>query len=276
VRRGHDDAWGGFHNWLRRDGAVIRTEVDVPAGLTAHDPLGQAVGLKDINVLGDWVEALMDLRAAAPGCSGEGPLEGPLEELLRIYVEHATTVEGKAHYAFSHDWTPVTGTERMGFSFQAVHRMLRSDLGPAWSDRLRARAHALIRHAVERASMRGGGFADLRDQDPSAGDAVVADRRVWWVQFEALRALAHVARDDGTPASADALRAHWSFVRRRMLDRTYGGVFDTCPADLRPWERRARRHATCKGHEWKDASHETHALLSTIAILRTVPRASTV
>jgi mannobiose 2-epimerase len=271
VRFGHDDVWGGFHNWLRRDGSVIRTELDVPAGLAVRDPLGHAVGLKDINVLGDWVDALSDLRAAARGCSGDGILE----ELLRIYVERATTVEGEMYYAFSHDWTPAPGPERYGYSFQAVHRMLRSDLAPAWSDRLRVRARALIRHAVERASMRGGGFAHVRVRDSRGGDGVVADRRTWWVQFEALRALALLARDDGTAASADALRAHWTFIRRRMLDHAHGGFFDTCRADLRPWERRARRSATSKGHEWKDASHETDALLSTIAILRMVPRAST-
>ena len=116
--------------------------------------------------------------------------------------------------------------------------------------------------------MRGGGFAHVRERDSSAGDVDVADRRTWWVQFEALRALAVLAHDDGSAASTDALRAHWTFIRRRMLDHANGGVFDTCPADLRPWERRARRSATSKGHEWKDASHETHALLSTIAILR--------
>jgi mannose/cellobiose epimerase-like protein (N-acyl-D-glucosamine 2-epimerase family) len=270
MRRGHDDTWGGLHNWLRREGAVIRTELDVPAGLAARDPLGQAVGLKDINVLGDWVEALTDLRVAAPGWCAE-----PLEELLRIYVERATTVEGEVHYAFAPDWTPVPGAERMGYSFQTVHRMLRSDLAPAWSDRLRVRAHAVIRHAVERASMRGGGFAHIPVRQPGTNGGTLADRRVWWVQFEALRALAHVARDDGTAVSADALRAHWKFIRRRMLDHVYGGVFDTCLADLRTWERRARRRATTKGNEWKDASHETHALLTTIDILRISPRANT-
>jgi mannobiose 2-epimerase len=264
VQHAQDDIWGGLHQWLRRDGAVLRRQLDGPASGAARDPLGQAVGLKDINVLGDWIEALMDLRAA-DSCRADGRL---LEELLRIYVEKATTVEGEMHYAFSRDWTPVPGPERMGYSFQAVHRMLRSDVAPAWRDRLRVRARALIRHAVERASVRGAGFAHVREHDDAAGDAALVDRRVWWVQFEALRALACVARDDGSVVSADALRAHWRFIRRRMLDHISGGVFDTCPADVRPWERRARRAATSKGHEWKDASHETCALLTTIDILR--------
>jgi len=123
--------------------------------------------------------------------------------------------------------------------------------------------------------MRYGGFAHIPVRQPGASGRALADRRVWWVQFEALRALAHVARDDGTAVSADALWEHWRFIRRRMLDHVYGGVFDTCPADLRTWERRARRRATTKGNEWKDASHETHALLTTIEMLRIVPRTST-
>src|SRR6185295_7933544 len=101
------------------------------------------------------------------------------------------------------------------------------------------------------------------------GSDMRISRRSWWVQLEALRALA-------SPVGAPARFAReWAFFRDHMLDRQFGGVFPTCPADLRFWRRpygRARNAWDLrKGHEWKDASHETDALLECVARLRGRP-----
>jgi mannobiose 2-epimerase len=263
MRHGHDPDGGGFHGWTRRDGSVIRAEEDVPVGLRAHDPLGHAVGCKDVNVLGDWFETLLDLHAVAPSV-GRPDLEA---ELLDVYVEHATTPSGAIHHLFRPDWTPLPGREHFGYAFQAAHRMLRAAPTSGREDELRIRARALIDRALARGRVRGGGFAVSRDP----GAARARDVRESWVQFEALRALVARAGTDGGAALAPMVGAHWSFIRDQVLDPVHGGVFWSCPDDLPVRARRARVRARRKGDAWKDASHETDALLDAIGALRGAP-----
>ena len=78
-RYAHHPQSPGYDGWLRRDGRVIRSIEDVPAGTpSAEDPLGHGIGLKDVNTNGDWFEALSDFWLAAPSRK--------LEERLREFV----------------------------------------------------------------------------------------------------------------------------------------------------------------------------------------------
>jgi mannose/cellobiose epimerase-like protein (N-acyl-D-glucosamine 2-epimerase family) len=185
-----------------------------------------------------------------------------------------TGAAGEVHYSFRADWTPEPGAERFGYAFQAARRMIRA--APLLPDLpLEARAAALLERATRVAAVRGGGFCAA---GPAAqpgllrGTSPPDSRRAWWVQVEALRALAAAA---ALPSPADAeglLRRQWTFIRTQMLDRAFGGIYPTCPRDLRAWNRpfgRLRQARDLrKGDAWKDASHETDSLLACMSILR--------
>ena len=119
--------------------------------------------------------------------------------------------------------------------------------------------------------MRGDGFAVSRAPERNPRAALAHGPREWWVQFEALRTLAVWAGTEEGDSLAPTLVAQWAFVRDRVLDHADGGVFWSCPSDFPVWARRARAHARRKGDAWKDASHETDALLEAIAVLRGAP-----
>ena len=101
-RHAHDDQFGGFHNWLTREGEVIRTPEQIPPGGDSLDPLGHDVGLKDVNVHGDWFETLVDMGEV----SGHPRIKPLRDELGEIYLNRATTSRGAVHYAFSENWVP--------------------------------------------------------------------------------------------------------------------------------------------------------------------------
>jgi hypothetical protein len=60
-------------------------------------------------------------------------------------------------------------------------------------------------------------------------------------------------------------------MRRQVFDHRHGGVYPIVPADLPPWYRPRLRgdRRVAKGDCWKDASHETDALLTCMGLLRT-------
>jgi len=270
--RAHDGEYGGYHAWLTREGEVIRDAAGVPAGAGEIDPLGHDVGLKDVNYHGDWFEALNDLVAIIP----DDHAQARLSEFAGLYLDRITTARGEVHFAFQVDWMPVPQPERYGYGMQAIQRIFSAESRLEERDRLLTRAIQIADHLVERAWTARGGFwyaGAAGVPDELEGVSLTVKRRIWWVQFEALRALATlVARDPDNSRYTHILRRQWAFVRDGMTDPVYGGFYVTCPRDLRRAERPLTRWqagpALNKGNQWKDAAHETDALLSSIAALR--------
>jgi mannobiose 2-epimerase len=270
VRHAHDDEHGGFHNWMRRDGTVIMRGGEIPAGSGELDPLGHDVGLKDVNVLGDWFEAMLDLAAH----SKELLAGQQLRELADIYLAKATTAAGEVHYAFHPDWMPQPGPEWYGYGFEATHRFLRAAPVLPEFPAFEERAGVIARHTLQRARHGSGGYMYAGPSgEPMAleGFDLRARSRIWWVQFEAVRVLAIYASKEGRAGPYwRRLLAQWRFVKENLIDERYGGTYQQSTSDLAPWRRpwfpRAN-WATRKGHDWKDASHETGALLMAIAAL---------
>jgi mannobiose 2-epimerase len=101
----------------------------------------------------------------------------------------------------------------------------------------------------------GGGYID--------GIPVLLRSKRWWVQADGLRALLVMARlypDDDVDYMAYAERL-WGYVKENLVDAKHGGWF-VAGLDGNP-EARKQPKATA----WKDASHETEALVDSIAIL---------
>jgi mannobiose 2-epimerase len=270
-RHAHDEQFGGFHNWLTREGQVIRSSEQVPAGADAMDPMGHEVGLKDVNVHGDWVETLLDVTVN----SDSNRARVLLEEFTEIYLTHTTTPAGEVHYGFHPNWMPQPGPEWYGYGFEATQRMLSvAPLLPNLPE-LEPRARQIMLHTIRAARLTRGGFAYAGPAGPPAsleGTDMRVRARTWWVQFEGLRVLALYAAKEELPGPyTRRLRAHWRFINDNFLDERHGGVYSNPPGDLPLWRRlrlRGEAWETRKARDWKDASHETACLLESIAVLR--------
>ena len=270
-RYAHDGAHGGFHSWLTRQGEVIRKRGEIPAGMPQEDPLGHDVGLKDVNVHGDWFEALLDFTAN----SDSARARELLVEAGRIYLERAVTRAGEVHYAFHDDWTPQPGPEWYGYGFEATHRFLTGARVLPELPEMEERAETVLRHTLRIARRRDGGF---HSSGPAGlphsveGEDVRANARLWWVQLEGLRGLSLYAVREAEPGIYwRMLRAYWKFFVANFVDDRHGGIFSRHRDDWRPWVRTwmpRQGWAFQKGRDWKDASHETGALLASIAALR--------
>lgn len=267
--RGHDDEFLGYHGWLTREGAPVLGPADAPPG--ALDPLEHTPGLKDVNVHGDWLEALLDYV----GAGGGETAAARLSEIAGLLTERITNAAGELHFALHRDWSPQPGLERYGFHFQNAHRLLR--LGDGASAR---RSRALVVHACRAGASRRGGYVYARGGGPPRsifGKAMEVPHRSWWVQFEALRALAHhaLSADPAAETFGRLFLRQWRFIRARMFDQSWGGVYEFAPGDLPPWRRPTTRwrnaRSLAKGHAWKDASHETDSLIDVIRLLRGIP-----
>lgn len=270
-RHARDREHGGFHGWLTREGTVIRTASDLPAGAGPEEPLGHDIGLKDVNVLGDWFETMLDYLAALPGSTLAKAL---LDELAAIYMRHATTAAGEVHYGFHDDWTPQPGMEWYGYGFQATERFLAGATVLTEHPDMEARARAVMIHTVRLSQSPHGGFRYAGNAGRPArleGHSTGVPARLWWVQFEGLRILALYAAAEGEDGAYHrALRKQWMFIKRHLLDEQFGGAYFQPRSDWKPWARSwlpGQSWAFRKGNPWKDCSHETDCLLMSIAAL---------
>jgi mannose/cellobiose epimerase-like protein (N-acyl-D-glucosamine 2-epimerase family) len=276
--RAHDDEHGGYHSWLTREGRVIRSAEEVPAGGGTADPVAEAIGFRDANVHGDWLEGLSEIVSIL-----NARVEAErLQEIAGIFLDHITTPHGDVFFGFREDWSPLPQPERFGYAFQAVDRLISAAALVPDGDRLRARAVAIGQHALRHAARNDGGyvfFSAIHGPEQLEGMRLIGRRRVWWVQLAALHALAILAKypgDSGARYHAP-LRSQWRFIKERLIDPVYGGFYPVVPQDLgrrgrlRGWFGSSRDLS--KGNIWKDANHEVDTLLATLRLLSAERRA---
>ncbi|PYK64455.1 MAG: hypothetical protein DME50_13480 [Verrucomicrobia bacterium] len=268
-RYGYDNEYGGFQSWLRREGTILQID-----DTSAAEPLGHDVGLKDVNVHGDWIEALTDLVRVQPN----GTVQRRLQNLAHLFLTHLVMRDGALHYACYKDWRPQPALERYGYHFQNVHRFVTgSDLFER-PKAFQSAARRLLDHAIARSNAgKSGGFWYAGPggvPNKLENVLVLVKRRTWWPQFEALRSLAlfSLRKNETDSRYAELFRTQWNFVRDRMCDKSFGGTYATCPSDLsareRPLGRWRNGAALHKGNVWKDASHDTDSLIDCIRLLR--------
>jgi mannobiose 2-epimerase len=271
-RHGYDNQFGGYHGWLQRDGTVLRLR-----DTNEFDPLGHDVGLKDVNVHGDWIEALTEFVRFQP----DAAIHRRLQQLARLFLTHLVTSDGGLHYACHENWQPQPAPERYGYAFQAAHRFINGSEFFDEPEEFRAAARRLLDHAIRRSSAKKfGGFwyaGPGGEPNELEGVSLIVKRRVWWTQFEALRSLTLFSLRETSKEShyIDPFQTQWSFVRDHMCDKSFGGTYATFPRDLprrkRPIGRWRNNPALHKGNIWKDASHDTDCLIACIRMLRDKP-----
>jgi mannobiose 2-epimerase len=274
--RAHDDEHGGYHSWLTRAGRVIRSAEEVPTGAAPVDPVADAIGMRDINVHGDWLEGLNESVSIL---NHRGMAER-LQEIAGIFLNHITTPHGDVFYGFHKNWSPLPQPERFGHAFQTIERLYSAAAKLPDGDRMRRRAVAIGDQAFRHAARSDGGylcFRAIHAPDHLEGVSLIGRRRVWWIQLAALNALPIMADgcDDGGERYRAILRRHWRFIQEQVIDRVYGGFHPVVPQDLGRSLRLPRsldnRPELAKGSVWKDMSHEVDSLLGTLRLLKAAP-----
>jgi mannose/cellobiose epimerase-like protein (N-acyl-D-glucosamine 2-epimerase family) len=274
--RAHDDERGGYYSWLTRTGGVIRSAGDVPAGADPVDHVADAIGMRDVNVYGDWLESSNECASIL----NHRGIAGRLQEIAEIILDHFTTPHGDVFYCFREDWTPLPQPERFGHAFQMIERLISAAPSVTRGHRLRERAFRIGEHAFRHGARNSGGYVFFRAihaPEFLEGVRVVNRRRIWWVQLAALNALAIFAtslRED-REEYAESMRRLWMFMQNRLIDSEYGGFHPVVPQDLGRRGRLRRRIGDwpelAKGTAWKDASHEVDSLLGTLKFLSPPP-----
>lgn len=268
-KRAHDDARGGYWSWMHRDGTVIRGLADLPHGLRASDPVSHEIGVRDVNVHGDWLEALTDVVRIHPGTASVSRLD----ELATIMLQHFTTSHGEVRFAFHPDWIPLMQPERFGYGFQAVNRLFKV---PRNARAAHLRANQLLQRLVQVAPHPSGkGYmyaAAAGTPGELEGQSTRITRRIWWVQLEGARALCLAATQHAAGAGfASLFREQLDFLEGEMVDERYGGFYPMARSDL-PRIRRLPGFSNAthwhKGNVWKDASHEVDSLTEIVHLLR--------
>lgn len=279
-RHAHDDIHGGYFGFLKPDGTIIRQVPDSPLR-SALDPIGTPVGLKDLNVHSDLLEAFTRLYRVWP----DPNVAERLRELVRIISSKVMTDAGTIFFLFQPNWSAVPHVMRYIYAFQTACRLLEARDLLDDPERIVATARRLVDASLPIAWDRkvGGIFfagPALPPFDLEGYDLVVRSKS-WWGQFEVLKQMLSlsVAVTDG----GEYLRhfaVQWRYLQDFVFDHRYGGTYTNGLDRLR------RRHRllgarfapaayTRKGSVWKDPSHEGSSLLRCLALLRDHSRPGT-
>ena len=268
----HDKQHGGYFGWLKRDGTPIRQPSDCP-WKTEDDTLGTPIGFKDGNVHSDLLETLLYVNRLL-----ESKAADRLDELVHLFCTKMITPSGALFFSFESDWTPVPQIMRYGQALQTVHRLLAVGDLVGNEQRMIYIARRLMNLTLRYGWDNENGGVFFAGPGASCtsleGHDLIVRKKLWWVQFEALRAL--LALSFAVPDHElylDYFKRQWSYVQEHIFDVQYGGTYPAGLHNAHRWRRLfGRRFApsevTRKAHDWKDASHEGWALLHCISALK--------
>jgi mannobiose 2-epimerase len=240
----HDREHGGYFGMMARDGRPLLAPSETWPG--PKDTLGTPLGCKDSNVQTDVLECLTEVAAALP----DGPAPARLAAQIEA-IDRMTAPDGVLGHLWTPDWRRIDGPERIGYCLQGASGLVESSP-------LR-RVREVARRLLERGFTAGfdaahGGFFEF-GQAPGQPNA-----KVWWLQWEALSALACFGGEDWKGRDRARFAELWAYIRRDLFDEEHGGCGwfcrDSAPAGSNP-----------KGTIWKDASHEARNLLYCLARL---------
>lgn len=270
---GHDDRYGGYLGFFDRAGHPI-AEVGDGGWQQPVDPIGTALGGKDLNLHSDLLEAFTRLHAVW----NDARVLARLRELAALIQSHLLPAGRGMFFYVRRDWQPLPQLMRYAYAFQTGQRLLEARTlleDPAAVIRfVRDMVDATLPVAWD--GRRGGICCAGVSQAPWGmdGQAFQMPAKPWWGQFELLKVLLNL--DALVPSDGeyrDRFAAQWRYLSAHVFDARHGGTYHQGIDRLR-WRHRLlgdrfANHPTLhKGSAWKDASHEGIALLY---CLRTLP-----
>lgn len=259
---GHDDAHGGYFVFYTERGRRI-TSLDQSPLPGPRDGMGVPVGLKDLNTNADLMGAFAELHAISP----DARLKARLQELVVIIRDRTVVPPGAVHLYFQPDWTPVPDMYRYAYALNTANLLAQADeelkQEPKTARIIKSLVDTVLRYAWD--EYNGGFFFAGSTFGPASPEGIKLffEEKVWWPQAEGMKALLRVALlypDDGMNYSR-ILSDLWAYIKEYIIDRSDGAWLhfgrDVGRLSKRP-----------KANMWKDLSHETHALLDCIHMLR--------
>ncbi len=261
----HDTDYGGYFAFYQQDGTPILSpdQVDLPDD-PYRDPLGTPIGFKDLNTTSDILKGLAELYQIWP----DPLLRERLEETLHI-VRDRMVVAGFAHQFALPDWRPLPDPVRYGQVLRSAGIILTAaeSLYGSPDPKTKKTAKSMVDMMLLFAwDPERGGF---HTAGSALGPLELEDRtffvpeKSWWVQADGLKVLLAVARlypEDPIDYASYALR-HWDYIRKYVIDAKFGGWYFR-GIDVSPQAKRMPKTSM-----WKDASHETEAMLDSLKSL---------
>jgi mannobiose 2-epimerase len=269
----HDPQYGGYFEFLRRDGTHL------PAGDTGETGLwdSPAAGLKDYNSSIHLMEALTALYGIWP----DSLLRSRLEEMFFLIRDTFVHLDGYLQLYFYPDWRLVPeeimdnpfGTNywfsqhySYGHDVETAFLLLETARVLGWGgDKETHRiAKLLVDHSLESGwDTIAGGFYDAGKQS-GMEVTILNHHKSWWGQAEGMNALLMMALlypEDPNDYYGKFLKS-WEYIDTFLIDREQGGWYnyglDTFP------ENTGQR----KSHIWKTTYHNTRAMVHCIRMLR--------
>jgi mannobiose 2-epimerase len=253
----HDAKNGGYFEWLTRDGKVVRAKTE-GARIDEVPLAGFPIGYKSMNTHIHLLESFTQLCEVWK----DETLRRRTAELLEIVRDRICVGAGVMNLYFTPDWRAIPDHDSYGHDVEAAYLMLEAEevLGVSHNPRTEAMAKLLVDHALFYGwDETYGGF--YRDGTTIGKSEDM--RKEWWVQFEGLNALLlmHEKYAKQTDVYFNAFQKQWRFVKDRQIDHEFGGIYDTV-------ERDGTVRDYTKARIWKEAYHESRALLNVTARLR--------
>lgn len=259
----HDNRNGGYFEWLTRAGKVV--EATSGDGQVQGVPVaGFPVGYKSMNTHLHLLESFTQLYEVWKDAS----LRGRLQELLSIIRDRITVEPGAMNLYFTNDWRAIPGHDSYGHDVETAYLMQEATevLGRNRDPQTARIGRMLVDHALAYGwDETYGGFY----REGSAIDRAEDMRKEWWAQVEGLDALLLMHEKYGreTDRYFRDFQLQWVFIKDRLVDHEFGGLFDTVERDGKPT-------GYVKARIWKAAYHDGRALLNVSERLRRLAQAS--
>ena len=257
----HDSKNGGYFEWLTRDGRVVQPT----SGKTRVEEVpfaGFPIGYKSMNTHIHLLESFTQLYEVWK----DELLRRRLIELLGVVRDKICVEPGVMNLYFTPEWRAIPDHDSYGHDVETAYLMLETESILGQHD---PQTEAMARRLVDHALAYGwdeeyGGFY----REGTTFGKVEDLRKEWWVQFEGLNALLlmHEKYGKQTEAYTEAFQKEWQFIKDKQTDHEFGGVYDTV-------ERDGTVKDFTKARIWKEAYHDTRALLNVTARLRRMARA---
>jgi len=257
----HDATNGGYYEWLTRDGRVVQPHPG-NARVEVVPFAGFPIGYKSMNTHIHLLESFTQLYEVW----NDEMLRRRLIELLGVVRDKICVEPGVLNLYFTPDWRAFPDHDSYGHDVETAYLMLETESILGQHDpRTEAMARRLIDHALAYGwDETYGGFYREGTTFGKAEDL----RKEWWVQFEGLNALLlmHEKYGKQTNVYLEAFQKQWQFIKEKQIDHEFGGVYDTV-------ERDGTVKDYTKARIWKEAYHDTRALLNVTERLRRLARA---
>ena len=268
----YDPQYGGYWQFLRRDGSVISSRQNSDGWDAAE------IGLKDQNTSIHTLEAYTELFKVWP----DDQLRQRLQTLLFTIRDTITSKTGYMRLFFYPDWTPVSHKDSseafirkhvrqdhvsFGHDIETAYLMLEAShaLGLKEDERAPAVAKKMVDHVLAQGwDQKYGGIFDVGYY--FKGDdhvTILTTEKSWWAQMEAMNALLMMSLLFPEQSHySDRFIDQWRFIKTYLIDHENGGIYS------RPIDYNEEAKSFNKAQAWKGPYHTSRALMNCVFMLR--------